>query len=121
MRAVAGVAVRGDTTGCRAPTVTLTGGGVDMLLRGLRAAQVVENSACSPHGTARRNPCLGGGVDYDCELCVTNVSLDGCLLADPAGVAGGVGTGGRDRGSGIFPCADVTQCETYLVCPTGTT
>ena len=25
------------------PTVTLTGGGVDMLLRGLRAAQVVEN------------------------------------------------------------------------------
>jgi hypothetical protein len=69
-----------------------------MLLRGLRAAQVVENPACSPRGTTRRNPCLGGVVDYSCELGVTDVSLDGCLSADPVSVAGGVGAGGRDRG-----------------------
>lgn len=37
-------------------------------------------------------------MDYGCGLGVTDVSLDGCLSADPASVAGGVGTGGRDRG-----------------------
>ena len=77
-------------------------GCVDMLLRGLRAAQVVENPVCSPHGTARRNHCLGGGVDYGCDLGVTDVSLDGCLSADPVSVAGVVGAGGRDRGKRPF-------------------
>lgn len=43
-------------------------------------------------------------MDYGCDLGVTDVSLDGCLSVDPASVAGGVGTGGRDRGSGKRPC-----------------
>lgn len=81
-----------------AATVALAGGIVDMLLQGLRTAQVVEDTACSPCGDTRRNPCLGGGVDFDCELGVADVSLDGCLPADLASVAGGVGAGGRDRG-----------------------
>jgi hypothetical protein len=46
----------------------------------------------------QKNHCLGGGVDYGCGLGVTDVSLDVCLSADLASVAGGVGTGGRDRG-----------------------
>ena len=91
--------MRGDTTGH--PAVALAGA-VDMLSRGLRAAKVVENSACSPHGTAIRNPCLGDGVDCGYELGVTDASLDGCLSADPTSVAGGVSTGGRDRGKRPF-------------------
>ena len=44
---------------------------------------------------------------------VTDASLDGYLSANLSSVAGGVG-------AGILPCADVTQCGTYLVCPTST-
>ena len=81
-----------------APIVALTGGVRGYTFAGLRSAQVVENPACFPHRATRRNPCLGGGVDYGCDLGVTNASLDGCLSADPASVAGALGAGGRDRG-----------------------
>lgn len=37
-------------------------------------------------------------MDYGCGLGVTDVSLDGCLSAGLASVAGVVGAGGRDRG-----------------------
>lgn len=43
-------------------------------------------------------PWWRGGADYGCELGVTDVSLDGCLSADLASVAGGVG---RRRPRGI--------------------
>lgn len=43
--------------------------------------------------------CLGGGVDCGCELGVVDVSLDGYLSVDSAGVAGGVGADGCDCGN----------------------